>query len=59
MRGERIDLDRSRKGLAGALGNVMCVSELLPGFSGKRVLDLCCGYVLALSRYCTDAADLC
>ena len=36
-------MDRSRKGLAGA-GEWRELEKLLPDFSGKRVLDLGCGY---------------
>lgn len=40
-------IDRSRKGLEGA-GEWRELKALLPDFAGKEVLDLGCGYGLAL-----------
>lgn len=45
-------MERSKKGLAGA-GEWYELQKLLPGFQGKRVLDLGCGY----GWHCTYAAD--
>ena len=36
-------MDRSKRGLAGA-GEWQAFQKMLPDFSGKRVLDLGCGY---------------
>ena len=45
-------MERSKKGLAGA-GEWHELQKLLPGFQGKRVLDLGCGY----GWHCKYAAD--
>lgn len=45
-------MDRSKKGLSGA-GEWAALKELLPDFSGKRVLDLGCGY----GWHCAYAAE--
>ena len=45
-------MDRSREGLAGA-GEWQTLRSILPEFSGKRVLDLGCGY----GWHCIYAAE--
>lgn len=49
-------MDRSKEGLAGA-GEWETLKELIPDFTGKRMLDLGCGYGLAL--YLCDGAWSC